>query len=161
MGLITDEMMAANSKNFKGFEPKMFDFRASGKSCRRCDTVLDSVSKDNEKIGDNWLCLDCSAIHRRGDTVVKDWKGKSATFSEAELNVRCEGKECQTEKSELEQIINELVLACDGALLLRGIAAAIRDPLAFEGEKQEYRARYKEIELQIRAAILKANSIKK
>ncbi len=52
-----------------------------------------------------------------------------------------------------EHVNSQLILACEAALLLRGIAAAIRDPLAFEAEKQTYRARYVEIETEIRAAI--------
>ncbi len=63
--------------------------------------------------------------------------------------------------SELEAANDELILACEAALRLRGLVNAITDPLALSGDKQIFRTQYMEIEKQIRAAILKANSIKK
>jgi hypothetical protein len=62
--------------------------------------------------------------------------------------------EAETDKKpKAEATNNELLLACEAALLLRGIHAAILDPLALAGEKESYRSIYKEIEAQIRAAI--------
>jgi hypothetical protein len=60
----------------------------------------------------------------------------------------------------LEYVNAQLVSACEQALLLRGIAGAIVDPLALAGEKENYRRRYKEIEAQIREAIKLANELK-
>lgn len=153
MGLITDDVMKTQD------EASAFVWTHG--ECLRCDERLSLISKENVQISKGWLCLDCSAIYRRGDTEAKDWKGKPVTFTEIELNARCQGKECQAEKSELEEVIDELFRACDGALLLRGIAAAVRDPLAFEAEKTMYRGRYKEIETQIRMAMQHARSINK
>ena len=64
-----------------------------------------------------------------------------------------ESIEVRLKLHEVKRVNNELLLACEAALLLRGIAAAILDPLALAGEKEIYRARYKEIETQIRAAV--------
>lgn len=70
-------------------------------------------------------------------------------FTPEKLPAHLVGHECR----ESEKIINDLVLACESALLLRGLWTAILDPLALKGEKEELRARFKEIEAQIRRAI--------
>ncbi len=57
---------------------------------------------------------------------------------------------------EPEKLINQLVLAVEAGLLLRGLTAAILDPLALKGDKDKYRTRYAEIEQQMKSAILKA-----
>ena len=70
------------------------------------------------------------------------------------------GKSSKDEKSETERVINDLVLACEAALLLRGFTLALTDPLALYAEKEKYRQRYKEIGEQIKAAIAKAKELK-
>lgn len=69
------------------------------------------------------------------------------------LIARKESQELRAAVSQQKYADYELLLACEAALLLRGIHAAILDPLALVGEKETYRKRYKEIETQIRAAI--------
>lgn len=66
----------------------------------------------------------------------------------------------QAKLRKLEYATEQLELACESALLLRGIAGAIVDPLALHGDKEAYRARYKEIEAQIRDAIKAAKELK-
>lgn len=103
--------------------------------CSRCDLRLVDVVVVDEKP----FCYECSAIVRRGETVIKNLDdGKS------------DG-----------QIINDLILACKAALILRGLATAITDPLALRGEREEYRKRYQEIEQQILGAIVSAKDLKK
>ena len=104
--------------------------------CLRCESEIYSISSDNKKYLSGWLCLDCSAIMRRGGVVVKEIDADQSP----------------------EQIINNLVLACESALLLRGLWSAINDPLALEGDKQKYRLRFLEIEEQIKKAIITAAS---
>lgn len=62
---------------------------------------------------------------------------------------------------EAKDVIRIMENACDKALTLRGLVAAINDPLALEGEKQEFRSRYKQIETEIRAAVGKARAFRR
>lgn len=54
-----------------------------------------------------------------------------------------------------------LVAALYEALEFRGLMAALHDPLMLDGEKKEKRERWKKIELSIRAAIERADSLEK
>lgn len=72
------------------------------------------------------------------------------------MDMAIEGIELKVKMRALKKVHNELVLVCEAALLLRGIAAAILDPMALAGEKENYRRRYKEIEEQIRGALAEA-----
>jgi hypothetical protein len=62
---------------------------------------------------------------------------------------------------EAKAVIHSLEIACEHALKLRGLTAAINDPLALEGEKMEWRNRYKAIEDEIRSAIKKAEDFRR
>lgn len=84
-----------------------------------------------------------------------------AKETDFDVDVMIESLNLRLKLHRAKLVINQLSLACEGALLLRGIAAAIRDPLALEGEKQMYRKRYLEIEAEIRAAQQKAAEFKK
>ena len=96
-------------------------------TCSRCDLrLVDVVFLQGQT-----FCFECSGIVRRGASIVIDYEvGKSK-----------------------DKVINDLALACEAALLLRGITAAINDPLTLNGEKEKYRRRYIEIEKQILAAV--------
>lgn len=50
-------------------------------------------------------------------------------------------------------VINQLRIACDKALSLRGLVSAILDPLALDGEIESLRERYVRIEQEIREAL--------
>ncbi len=61
------------------------------------------------------------------------------------------------EAIELKAVNRMLVAACWAALELRGIWTAINNPLMLEGERNNLRIRFRQIELSIRAAIEKAD----
>ena len=103
-------------------------------SCWRCGLRLVDVVYFDDKP----FCFECSGVVRRGDSIVIDYDAKKLKDTN----------------------IKNLVLACESALLLRGITAAINDPLTLHGEKENYRRRYVEIERQILAAVENANDAK-
>lgn len=59
----------------------------------------------------------------------------------------------KTDLIEARAVINQMASALLDATRLRGLTAAINDPLALEGEKEAVRNRYLQIEANINAAI--------
>jgi hypothetical protein len=62
---------------------------------------------------------------------------------------------------EVRAVNRMLVAACWEALQLRGLMKALNDPLMLEGEKRALRETWKKIELSIRAAIERADSLER
>lgn len=68
--------------------------------------------------------------------------------------------DAEIELIEARAVIRKLESACYEALQLRGVFAAINDPLALQAEKEKWREKYRFIETQIRLAIEKAVQFK-
>lgn len=76
------------------------------------------------------------------EMVLRDWRKDE--FAELENSF---------DLIEAKAVILKLETACNLALTLRGITAAINDPLILDGEKQALRERYLKIENQMRTAV--------
>jgi hypothetical protein len=68
--------------------------------------------------------------------------------------------DAEVELLEARAVIRKLESACYEALQLRGIFAAVNDPLALQGEKEHWREKYRFIETEIRLAIEKSRQFK-
>lgn len=80
-----------------------------------------------------------------------DWGGKSVvTIQEKPKPLQLS---ISDDLTEAKAVINQMASALLDATMIRGIYAGLNDPLILQGEKQELRDRYLQIEAKIKAAI--------
>lgn len=100
-------------------------------------------------------------IDEKPEETPVEWGGNPVEKNDAVLGLSNEDLDESFDLIWAKTVIKKLEIACDKALLLRGLWSAINDPLSLEGEKIQMRERYQKIEAEIRAAICEAENFRR
>lgn len=95
------------------------------------------------------------------DAPPKEWGGNPVEKTDKAIVISDDQLNDSSDLIEAKLLIGKLEIACEKALRLRGLAAAINDPLALEGEKRDLRNRYIEIEAELRKVIGEATAFRR